>query len=61
MRELQRLLSKKTMANELLREAVSRAAGPKNALALGLVAGGWTVSAVADAIGHRPRPSVRHA
>ncbi len=29
-RELQRLLGKKTMENELLREAVSRAAGPKN-------------------------------
>jgi transposase len=28
-RELQRLLGKKTMENELLREAVSRAAGPK--------------------------------
>ena len=31
-RELQRLLGKKTMENELLREAVSRAAGPKKAL-----------------------------
>lgn len=29
-RELQRLRGKKTMENELLREAVSRAAGPKN-------------------------------
>ena len=29
-RELQRLLGKKAMENELLREAVSRAAGPKN-------------------------------
>lgn len=28
--ELQRLLGKKTMENEILREAVSRAAGPKN-------------------------------
>ncbi len=28
-RELQRLLGKKAMENELLREAVSRAAGPK--------------------------------
>ena len=31
-RELQRLLGKKTMENELLREAVSRAAGPKKRL-----------------------------
>lgn len=31
-RELQRLLGKKTMENELLREAVSRAAGPKKLL-----------------------------
>ena len=31
-RELQRLLGKKTMENELLREAVSRAAGPKKQL-----------------------------
>ena len=31
-RELQRLLGKKTMENELLREAVSRAAGPKKVL-----------------------------
>ena len=29
-RELQRLLGKKTMENEVLREAVTRAAGPKN-------------------------------
>jgi len=28
-RELQRMLGKKTMENEILREAVSRAAGPK--------------------------------
>ncbi|PTQ11333.1 hypothetical protein CLG96_09760 [Sphingomonas oleivorans] len=32
MRELQRLLGKKTMGSELLREAVSRAAGPKKQL-----------------------------
>jgi hypothetical protein len=31
-RELQRLLGKKAMENELLREAVSRAAGPKKLL-----------------------------
>ena len=31
-RELQRLLGKKTMENELLREAVTRAAGPKKQL-----------------------------
>jgi transposase len=31
-RELQRLLGKKAMKNELLREAVSRAAGPKKPL-----------------------------
>jgi transposase len=30
--ELQRLLGKKTMENEILREAVSRAAGPKKLL-----------------------------
>lgn len=28
-RELQRMLGKKTMENEILREAISRAAGPK--------------------------------
>lgn len=37
-RELQRLLGKKTMENELLREAVSRAAGPKKHL---LHSGSW--------------------
>lgn len=31
-RELHRLLGKKAMKNELLREAVSRAAGPKKLL-----------------------------
>ena len=31
-RELQRLLGKKTMENEILREAVTRAAGPKKLL-----------------------------
>ncbi len=31
-RELQRLLGKKTMENEVLREAVTRAAGPKKLL-----------------------------
>ncbi len=51
-RELQRLLGKKAMENEILREAVSRAAGPKRtAAALDLVARGWAVSAVAEAIG----------
>jgi len=51
-RELQRLLGKKTMENELLREAVSRAAGPKKQL---LRSNSWpeggAVSAVADAVG----------
>lgn len=32
LRELQRLLGKKTMENELLREAVTRAAGSKKRL-----------------------------
>ncbi len=49
--ELQRLLGKKTMEAEILREAVSRAAGPKTAVALDLVAGGRSMTAVADAIG----------
>jgi transposase len=50
-RELQRLLGKKTMENELLREAVSRAAAQKTAVALDLLTGGWTLRAVADAVG----------
>ena len=51
-RELHRLLGKKAMENELLREAVSRAAGPKKtAVALDLIARGRSVSAVADALG----------
>nr|WP_153006259.1 IS3 family transposase [Sphingomonas sanguinis] len=50
-RELQRLLGKKAMENELLREAVSRARPKKTALALDLVAGGRSVTAVADALG----------
>ena len=50
--ELQRLLSKKTMEAEILREAMSQATGPKKtAVALDLVAGGRSVTAVADAIG----------
>lgn len=50
--ELQRLLGKKAMDNELLREAVSRAAGTKKAaVALDFAARGWPVSAVADAFG----------
>lgn len=31
MRELQRILGKNTMENEILREAISRVAGPKKA------------------------------
>jgi transposase-like protein len=69
-RELHRLLGKKAMENELLREAVSRAAGPKKTtIALDLVAAGWTVSAVAEAVGiarphlsamrHRPASRLR--
>ncbi|WP_454887286.1 IS3 family transposase [Sphingomonas oryzagri] len=55
-RELHRLLGKKAMENELLREAVSRARLKKTAVALDLVATGWTVSAVAEAVGiARPR------
>jgi transposase-like protein len=50
-RELHRLLGKKAMENELLREAVSRAAGLKTAVALDLVGRGWPVSAVAAALG----------
>ncbi|WP_267414892.1 IS3 family transposase, partial [Sphingomonas sp. GC_Shp_4] len=51
-RELHRLLGKKAMENELLREAVSRAAGPKKtAVALDLVARGWSVTAVAKGFG----------
>ncbi|QJU56959.1 IS3 family transposase [Sphingomonas sp. AP4-R1] len=49
-RELHRLLGKKAMENELLREAVSRARPKKTAVAFDLVAGGWPVSAVAQAL-----------
>lgn len=51
-RELQRMLGKKTMENELLREAVSRTtASKRGALALDLVAGGHSVTATAQALG----------
>jgi hypothetical protein len=50
-RELQRMLGKKTMENEILREAISRVAGPENAVAHALVAGGRPVSAVANTLG----------
>jgi transposase len=50
-RELQRMLGKKTMENEILREAISRMAGPKKAVAHDLIAGGRPVSAVANALG----------
>jgi transposase len=51
-RELQRLFGKKTMENELLREGSLSGRRPnKTAVALDLVAGGWTVSAVVGAIG----------
>jgi len=47
-RALQRMLGKKTMEKEILREAISRMAGPKkNAVAHSLIAGGRPVSAVA--------------
>lgn len=49
-RELQRLLRKKTMENEVLREAETWAAGPKKiAIALEFVAGGRPESAAAAA------------
>ena len=58
-RELQRLLGKKTLENEILREAVGRVTA-KAALARDLVAGGRPVSAVAAALGvSRPHLSSR--
>ncbi|WP_438823111.1 IS3 family transposase [Methylobacterium frigidaeris] len=50
-RELQRLLGKKTMETEILREAVERRRPQKVALARDLVARGRPVSAVASALG----------
>lgn len=50
-RELQRMLSKKTMENEILRKAISRVADPNKAPWRALVAGGRLVSAVVNALG----------
>ncbi|MFZ5667803.1 MAG: IS3 family transposase [Pseudomonadota bacterium] len=50
-RELQRMLGKKTMENEILREAISGGRSQKNGIAHDLVAGGRSVSAVANALG----------
>ncbi|WP_156455598.1 IS3 family transposase [Sphingomonas sp. CCH5-D11] len=50
-RELQRLLGKKALEIELLREAVTRARPKKTPAALDLVAQGWPVTAVAEALG----------
>ncbi|WP_245372227.1 MULTISPECIES: IS3 family transposase [Methylobacterium] len=49
-RELQRLLGKKTLETEILREAMERCRPQKVALARDLVAGGRPVSAVAAAL-----------
>ncbi|WP_106428176.1 MULTISPECIES: IS3 family transposase [unclassified Methylobacterium] len=49
-RELQRLLGKKTLETEILREAMERVRPQKVALARDLVAGGRPVSAVAAAL-----------
>ena len=50
--ELQRLLGKKIMEAEILREAVPRAAGPKKLLLRSIsLTGGRSVTAVADALG----------
>lgn len=45
------MLSKQTMTNEILREAISGMAGPINGIAHNLVAGGQLVSAVASLLG----------
>uniref|UniRef100_UPI0040539580 IS3 family transposase n=1 Tax=Niveibacterium sp. SC-1 TaxID=3135646 RepID=UPI0040539580 len=50
-RELQRLLGKKTMENEILREAVEVMKSPKMDCALALVAGGRPVKPVCDVLG----------
>jgi len=50
-RELHRLLGKKTMENELFREAVSLASGPKKTVVRSTsLPGGWPMSAVAAAL-----------
>ncbi|WP_288845551.1 IS3 family transposase [uncultured Paraburkholderia sp.] len=50
-RELQRLLGKKTMENEILREAVEVAKSPKMDCALTIIAGGRPVKQVCDVLG----------
>ncbi|HBP0049869.1 TPA: IS3 family transposase [Pseudomonas aeruginosa] len=50
-RELQRMLGKKTMEAEILKEAVEIARSPKMACALTLVAGGRPVKAVSESLG----------
>ncbi|MGP8431906.1 IS3 family transposase [Paraburkholderia fungorum] len=50
-RELQRLLGKKTMENEILREAVEVAKSPKMDCALTLIARGRPVKRVCDVLG----------
>ncbi|MGY6163998.1 IS3 family transposase [Paraburkholderia strydomiana] len=50
-KELQRLLGKKTMENEILREAVEVMKSPKMDCALTLIAGGRPVKQVCDVLG----------
>ncbi|MDH4554659.1 IS3 family transposase [Pseudomonas sp. BN417] len=50
-RELQRMLGKKTMEAEILKEAVEIARSPKMACALTLVAGGRPVKVVSESLG----------
>ncbi|WP_093632787.1 IS3 family transposase [Paraburkholderia aspalathi] len=50
-RELQRLLGKKTMENEILREAVEVAKSPKMDCVLTIIAGGRPVKQVCDVLG----------
>ncbi len=61
LRDLQRLLGKKAMENELRREAMSQAAGLKTFVALGLVAWGGPVIKVVEALSiARPHLSTMH-
>jgi transposase len=60
-RELQRLLGKKAMENELLREAVSRAAGPKNCCCARPRCPGMVCDRGRRRVRHHPPASVRDA
>src|SRR4051794_922058 len=50
-RELHRLLGKKTLEDEILKEALEVAAGPKEGMLLALVDGGLPMKTVANVIG----------